>query len=880
MTGGAEQPASGRPGSGLGGPRPADRGRGVPPAPQPRRFWGPQLGRQLGLRCLLALACAWALCGSAAAGAGQGELDQPDRERVEAALETLASGPAAALEAALSGFESAAPSGRAARAELLVRAGQAEHIPLALAWLAEPGLEVRTRLVEFLGRPDLLDAQAAARAAGLAALARGAGPAELRRAALGALGRIDSDSSAEQLEALAGSLPADLARAAVEALGELDAGQPAIRRLVEAAAAGGSPLPERAWSAALEPYGRRLPRLPAGGLAPAERAPLVLLSRHPSKAVRESAAKALDAAFERLLWLGESERLFALLEGLAGDGLDAAGLTYRLACLCLSSSGDLHGARRAAAALLELAPGRAPREARAWRFAGHYLTASADLCAGEVRAAREGYARAAAVLEAEIAERPELRRRQGGPAPAEAGRAVEALGRLALCRLMSAGALLRGGAEALDAGVAAELEAAVLAALDAQLVDVRHDGETNAAGFDLLLDGELSPRRLLCFAESPGGWPREERLEWLERLLSALARLAPGELPGLDPDAPPPQALPEDSPARGAPRQERLRALRLAELDRIARRLSDPDQRRNRLLWRQVEQDLFAALERDQQRGYVAPLELRTPSLAALDLAVDHRATGRADRAVAVLERMRAELARATGSASAGAFFEEWIGARIAWALGSSLSDRGLGEDLQRAGAELEAAAQRLETMQRELEQRLDELGQGRLGALVFEEVDPAERERLLAQQRLVKRFQSDVKVAQAVHANVRLGDPERARQLFEAALELEQNDFMRALLACYRARAGRRSEARFLLARLEPAPDLFYNLACAHALLGDTELALEYLARELDPSRMGPRALERQKAWALGDPDLASLRGEPRFEDLTRPAPEGASGR
>ena len=844
-----------------------------------RRPGLPRPARRSGLCRLLALACAVALWGAAQPCAGQGELDQPDRERVEAALDALSGAPAPTLEAALAGFEGAAAAGRAARAELLVRAGQVEHIPLALAWLADPGLEVRARLVEFLGRPDLLDAQAAARAAGLAGLARGAGPAELRRAALGALGRIDADSSAEALELLAGALPAELARAAVEALGELDAGQPAIRRLVEAAAAGRSPLPERAWSAALEPYGRRLPRLPAGGLAPSERAPLVLLSRHPSKAVRESAAKALDAAFERLLWLGESERLFALLEGLAGDGLDAAGLTYRLACLCLSSSGDLHGARRAAAALLELAPGRAPREARAWRFAGHYLAASADLCAGEVRAAREGYARAAAVLEAEIAERPELRRRQGGPAPAEAGRAVEALGRLALCRLMSAGALLRGGEE-LDAGAAAELEAAVLAALDAQLIDVRHDGETNAAGLDLLLDGELSPRRLLCFAESPAGWPREERLEWLERLLSALARLAPGELPGLDPEAPPPQALPEDSPARGAARQERLRALRLAELDRIARRLSDPDQRRNRLLWRQVEQDLFAALERDQQRGYVAPLELRTPSLAALDLAVDHRATGRADRAVALLERMRAELARATGSASAGAFFEEWIGARIAWALGSSLSDRGLGEDLQRAGAELEGAAQRLETMQRELEQRLDELGQGRLGALVFEEVDPAERERLLAQQRLVKRFQSDVKVAQAVHANVRLADPERARQLFEAALELEQNDFMRALLACYRARAGRRSEARFLLARLEPAPDLFYNLACAHALLGDTELALEYLARELDSSRMGPRALERQKAWALGDPDLASLRGEARFQALTQPAPEGSSGR
>jgi hypothetical protein len=829
---------------------------------------------------LVAAALAWALCATPGAFASSGDLDQPDRERVEAALDRLSSGPIAALDAALAGFDAAPPEGRVARAELLVRAGRPEHIPLALAWLAEPGLEVRTRLVEFLGRADLLDAGAGARSAGLAALARAPAPRELRRAALRALGRLDAPSSADELEGLAALLPADLAREAVSALGELDAGQPAIRRVVEAAAAGRSRLAEGAWSAALEPYGKRLPRLPEGGLAPIERAPLVLLSRHPSEAVRKAAAKALDAAFERLLWLGERERLFALLEGLAEDGLDAAELTYRLACLCLSSSGDLDGARRAAAALLAAAPGRAPGEARAWRFAGHYLLASADLCAGEVPAAREAYARAARVLEAELAERPELRRRQGAPAPAEAERAVEAHARLALCRLMSAGALLRGGAPAQTPEVILELEGALLAALDAQLVDVRHDGQTSAAGLDLLLDGELSPRRLLCFAEGPGGWPREERLEWLERLLSALAKLSPGELPGLDPDAPPPQDLPESSPARGAARQERLRALRLAELDRIARRLSDPDQRRNRMLWRQVEQDLFAALERDQQRGYVAPLELRTPSLAALDLAVDHRATGRADRAVAVLERMRAELSRATGSASAGAFFEEWIGARIGWALGSSLSDRGVGDDLSRASAELEGASQRLETMQRELEQRLEELGQGRLGALVFEEVDPAERERLLAQQRLLRRFQSDVKVAQAVHTNVRLQDPERARQLFESALELEQNDFMRALLACYRARAGRLAEARFLLARLEPAPDLFYNLACAHALLGDLELALEYLARELDPSRMGALALERQKAWARGDPDLAKLHADARFLALTEPAPPAETAR
>ncbi len=52
------------------------------------------------------------------------------------------------------------------------------------------------------------------------------------------------------------------------------------------------------------------------------------------------------------------------------------------------------------------------------------------------------------------------------------------------------------------------------------------------------------------------------------------------------------------------------------------------------------------------------------------------------------------------------------------------------------------------------------------------------------------------------------------------------------------------------------------YNKACIEAIAGNTESALEHLAR----------ALERNpgsRAWAARDPDLASLRDHPRFRQL-----------
>ncbi len=52
------------------------------------------------------------------------------------------------------------------------------------------------------------------------------------------------------------------------------------------------------------------------------------------------------------------------------------------------------------------------------------------------------------------------------------------------------------------------------------------------------------------------------------------------------------------------------------------------------------------------------------------------------------------------------------------------------------------------------------------------------------------------------------------------------------------------------------------YNKACIEAIAGDREAALKHLERALK-RRPGSRA------WAARDPDLASLRDDPRFREL-----------
>ena len=78
----------------------------------------------------------------------------------------------------------------------------------------------------------------------------------------------------------------------------------------------------------------------------------------------------------------------------------------------------------------------------------------------------------------------------------------------------------------------------------------------------------------------------------------------------------------------------------------------------------------------------------------------------------------------------------------------------------------------------------------------------------------------------------------------------------------------------RRVLAHLDLYPDRHYNLACLHALLNERREALDclhiYFAQAVPPCR---RPLAAR--FALGDPDLKSLRAEPGFIDLLGAKPQ-----
>jgi adenylate cyclase len=54
------------------------------------------------------------------------------------------------------------------------------------------------------------------------------------------------------------------------------------------------------------------------------------------------------------------------------------------------------------------------------------------------------------------------------------------------------------------------------------------------------------------------------------------------------------------------------------------------------------------------------------------------------------------------------------------------------------------------------------------------------------------------------------------------------------------------------------------YNLACVYARLGETDKALDLLERTVKSGRC-----RRQINWVKTDPDLAAIRGDPRFDEI-----------
>lgn len=104
----------------------------------------------------------------------------------------------------------------------------------------------------------------------------------------------------------------------------------------------------------------------------------------------------------------------------------------------------------------------------------------------------------------------------------------------------------------------------------------------------------------------------------------------------------------------------------------------------------------------------------------------------------------------------------------------------------------------------------------------------------------------------------------EQAQQVARKAIDADPtNSRAMSFLAIMLCEQGNHDEAKLWIERsLVTAPDTggtYYNAACGYALLGETELALDHLERGIELGAL-------HKQWYETDPDLVSLRDEPRY--------------
>jgi adenylate cyclase len=131
--------------------------------------------------------------------------------------------------------------------------------------------------------------------------------------------------------------------------------------------------------------------------------------------------------------------------------------------------------------------------------------------------------------------------------------------------------------------------------------------------------------------------------------------------------------------------------------------------------------------------------------------------------------------------------------------------------------------------------------------------------------------YQSQAMLEGPLHSLGRIDEARESNRLAGIAIERRlqrRPDDVRALLlgSVQAAHEGNTARARALGDRaLAARPDDFstaYNVACAHAILGEHDRALELLDRAVRHGR-------GNLGWIERDTDFASLRGDPRFEAI-----------
>ncbi len=156
-------------------------------------------------------------------------------------------------------------------------------------------------------------------------------------------------------------------------------------------------------------------------------------------------------------------------------------------------------------------------------------------------------------------------------------------------------------------------------------------------------------------------------------------------------------------------------------------------------------------------------------------------------------------------------------------------------------------------------------MSEGRMpeAARMFERASALRPEDYQAPSFLAQAYNSMGRVEEAAVAN------RRSIRLMEERLELNPSDARAAnLLAATYASLGETDKAVDYAERsLAIDPDdamLLYNIACTYTLIGRTDEAIGFIERAVDKG-FG------HKEWLDHDPDLNALRGNPRFETISK---------
>ena len=760
---------------------------------------------------------------------------------------------------------------RGARAAQLARDLPAARVLEAVPLLADDDASVRIAATELLSRPDLGAAVVPERVAALAAAASTDPDVRVSRAAALALGRVGGPEAAGVLGELTRAESDAVALTAAEALAEAAGGLEPLCEIVRAATSTEARPRAGVLSALLPRYGQWLADQP--GVAAADHAPLIFCLQHPVLDVRRAAREAFDRLISRLIDSAVPGRASALLGEMEAFGIERDTALYQRARICLAAEGDARGALDAAQQLVRsggllLRPSARidAFESQLWLFRGHYLTGIARIALGEHEGASRALESAAGALDVALSERRDLLSRP------DRLRHVDLLHQRAMVEVARALAVVARDGGELDALERAR--SAHLVHLEAQAVFAEIEGDVTT-GWDGLLTSDLSPYRLLFgrrgFAGSASQGAERRPLDrgTIVRLEGALGRtlatVAPGELPGFTPLDAASSSLVERlvDPLADPQRRDLLERIRAARLTGLEDAIDEADAAYRRAQRRApglLPEREFESLQRLQRMRMAAAQavqreprpgdrswarDLRIPGSAGLWYAQDLTEEGRGTEAREVASRMERDIEQ-RGISNWWFFVGHERIARAQLLQGSAFTDEGRGEEAEEV---LLRAVERIEDIQKQLLEN----GARPSDLSGFEEL------------------QATALVSLAVNANVRLESPERALAYYERAYALRKDEFMRTLLACYRARSGEVEAARALLRTIRPGPGTWYNLACTHALLGDTEEALGFLRSDLEQNHASQESRNRQREWAAEDPDLASLRDDPRFRRLVR---------